>query len=113
MIGTQERKEVELKKKRECAYIAIGCTFGCLAVASIVIVLVLTLGCKDRALRDELNLQNGLISRHFSRQQITPRANLADNPVMSQLLYMEEQSLQWSECEFDTYWNEEGKVSLS
>jgi hypothetical protein len=49
----------------------------------------------------------------MSRRVITPRADLQEKALWNTVLYVEEDSLKWSDCEYDWYWNEEGQVELS
>lgn len=49
----------------------------------------------------------------MTRRVITPRADLQEKALWTTVLYVEEDALRWSECEYDWYWNEEGQVELS
>ena len=68
--------------------------------------------CNTRKVRNELNKESGFISDNMKRVVITPRKNLEESTLWNKLLYAEEDAIEWSECEYDTYWNEEGKVAL-
>lgn len=79
----------------------------------LIIVLAVTLACKERAIRDVLNKQNGYISDGMKRVVITPRQNMEQKAIDKKISYAYEDSIWWSDCEYDEYWNEEGKVHLS
>ena len=49
----------------------------------------------------------------MERKVIVPRPDLQEKALWDKVLYVEENALQWSECEYDWYWNEEGQVVLS
>ena len=47
------------------------------------------------------------------RVVVTPRANLHDKIHEFNLMYAEDNAISWSDCEFEWYWNEKGKLQLS
>ena len=48
----------------------------------------------------------------MKRVVLSPRIDL-QSKVFSKITYGDEDALWWSDCEYDRYWNEEGKVELS
>ena len=98
------------KQKSFRQFVMVGCYCSFVAF---VIVMSWAMSCKERAIRDELNKQPGFISEHMSRKVITPRVDLEQNVLRNSITYFQEGGTQWSDCEWDIYWNEEGKVDIS
>ena len=49
----------------------------------------------------------------MKRVVITPRPNLQEMATKMKVSYIMDETVEWSECEWTRYWNEEGKVVLS
>lgn len=49
----------------------------------------------------------------MKRVVITPRPDLEARALWSTVSYADEPAIQWSACEYDNYWNEEGQVVIS
>ena len=60
-----------------------------------------------------MNSLNGFISQDFSRVLITPRDDFRAQLDKYKIYYYDETGFQWSMCEEETYWNEEGKADIS
>lgn len=73
-----------------------------------IIVLIIILGCKGRAIRDELNKQSGYISPNMRRVVMTPRSDPNQRAMKNGIYYGDEDANKWGTCESDQYWNEEG-----
>ena len=69
--------------------------------------------CDTDAIRTKLNGENGFISDDLSRITVTPTAQRLENCNKNNITYCDDNALQWSRCESDTYWNEEGMAVIS
>jgi glutathionylspermidine synthase len=49
----------------------------------------------------------------MKRVVVKPREDLEEKALWNKVLYVEERGIEWSDCEWDNYWNEEGKVVIS
>ena len=73
----QNKLEEEKRKRNQCiGYSIIG------IIIAIIVGMVIVFSCKDRAIRDELNKQNGFISDNMKRVVITPRADMWSDPAI-------------------------------
>jgi len=89
--------------------IAGGC---CTLLLIITLIVVLTQLCYT-SIRDGLNKKNGIISPHLRRKAILPRPGFQDTVFKQTLTYHDEPTIEWSYCETDAYWNEEGAAIIS
>ena len=56
---------------------------------------------------------NGYISNDFSRTLVKPREDFRDQLDKYKIHYYDETGFQWSMCEEEAYWSEEGKADIS
>ena len=57
---------------------------------------------------------NGFISDDFSRKSLKPDLPKREIRLSKyHMTYGDEAALEWSNCEYDAYWNEAGKMELS
>lgn len=69
--------------------------------------------CSPGTVQPELNMQSGYISKDMRRQVITPTSQRYYNCYKNNISYCDDNALQWSKCEAQSYWNEEGMVVIS
>ena len=84
----------------------------CFVAIVVIVILAIVLPCKTKV-REGLNKMPGLISPEFSRKIQTPRKNFDDIVEKDNLFFANEPTNEWSHCEFDAYWNEEGAAEIS
>jgi len=49
----------------------------------------------------------------MARKVVKPRSDMEEQVMKHNVAYYDEVSIEWSECEVDTYWNEEGELEIS
>ena len=67
----------------------------------------------DKTIIAGLNKQPGTIGPGFKRVVIKPRPNYQERVEALGLTYHDEPALEFSQCEEQAYWNEEGAIALS
>ena len=76
--------------------------------------MIIVNSCDDYKLRNEYNKMPGFISSEMSRVVVTPNSGMYTRILKNNMqLIAEEDAIQWSDCEWDVYWNEEGKIVIS
>ena len=85
---------------------------GILIVVISIILIIVFAPCTSNV-KEELNKKSGVISDKMARKVMTPRAGYEDKMEALGLSYYDEPSNEWSSCETDSYWNEEGAIEIS
>lgn len=104
-----KREELKDRVRKNKMKVAGGC---CTLLLLITLIVVLSQLCYS-SIRDDLNKKNGILSPHLRRKVIKPRPNFEETVFSQNLTYHDEPTIEWSYCETDAYWNEEGAAIIS
>lgn len=85
----------------------------CLLLVVITIIIIAVAFPCSSDIKQELNSKPGCINDHFCRQVIEPRSGYESRVEDLNLTFHDEPSIEWSDCEEDAYWNEEGAIMIS
>lgn len=55
----------------------------------------------------------GIVSEHLRRDTVTARPDYQQQLLKHEFTYYDEATIEWSNCESQPYWNDEGMVTLS
>lgn len=70
------------------------------------ITLAVTLGNCTPEAKENANKKSGWVSDHMKRVVIEPRLDYESKVEKLGLMYHDEPSIDWGECEDEAYWNE-------
>ena len=69
--------------------------------------------CDPNAVRTKLNKMPGVLNENLERRVIANVPGRDGRLYNNKIFYGDDPSLDWSSCESDLYWNEQGMVILS
>lgn len=104
--GNTEENQSHDKNKLHL-YIVAGC---CLFVIILTIIIVVVVGSCDEGSSVTFDRDNGMITENFRRLTLTPRPDYMSKVEKLGLVYHDEPSLSWSDCEEEPYWNDKRAV---
>ena len=91
--------------------LAVVIVFSLMIISSIIVTHTV-FACNTGA-RSNANKQSGHISDHFKRVVVEPRIDYKKRVEALGLSFHDEPSIEWSQCEEEAYWNEEGIIQIS
>ena len=108
-VGVEEPED---EKKRKLFRILAIFAIVFVLVLILIIVLVVTLAPCTSTAKEAANAKSGKISDYMERVVVEPRSNYESKLENLGLMYHDEPTIEWSICDEDRYWNEEGMIRI-